>query len=120
MANCASCSATIENESVTGILCQACYTRDVQPRAAWKEYVSGPVAMGLLLIGGAFVFSVRVNGIDYGGLGCAAIALLCGFAGLLQANKNEPGFRTKRMIGSALVIGLAVVRLLMLAAPMMA
>ncbi len=119
MSNCAGCGAVVDNPAVTGILCQACYTKDVAPQPAWKAYVSGPTATGFVALAIPFAVSFRVNALDYVGLGCSALAALCGIVGIIQAGKLEPEFRNKRRIGAIVVLALGALRLLQFGAPLL-
>src|SRR5262245_23978003 len=110
MANevCATCKAPIENAAVTGIFCTKCYEKDVAPNPGWKAYLTGPLYIGFIAVGVPWVFTIRVNALNYVALAGGAIGTVCALAGFVYARKAPADEVKKKLTAAGIVLALGL------------
>jgi len=100
MAACMQCGSVIENEALTGMVCQNCSNNMTGVGKGAPKI--DPLVQGAFVAGGLGVFiALKVNDLDYAALGFGSVAIVLGLIGLVRFN-TAPKELHKVRIGTAI------------------
>lgn len=100
MSACIQCGSVIENEALTGMVCQNC-SNNMSGVGKGAPKID-PLVQGAFVSGGLGLFiSLEVNDLDYAALGFGSVAIALGLVGLIRF-KSAPSELHKVRIGTAI------------------
>lgn len=100
MAACMQCGSVIENEALTGMVCQNCSNNMTGVGKGAPKI--DPLVQGAFVTGGLALFiSFKINDLDYAALGLGSIAIVMALIGLARF-KSAPNELHKVRIGTAI------------------
>jgi hypothetical protein len=99
MAACMQCGSVIENEALTGMVCQKC-SNNISGIDKPAPKIDPLVQSALVACVVAFVLKFEINGRNYVGLTLGAVAIVLAIVGLVRA-KDAPADLRNLRLGSA-------------------